>query len=94
MFEKYKKYVNYWSGVGLHIGFSEPPSKKTQTKLTQCKCGLTTHLTSISKDFPFNKINVKIATNSVDKNAEIDHVAAKNNAPTKHNRAGKENVVL
>ena len=59
LLEMHAKDPDYASGRGLDIGFDAPPKKKRR-KLTKCRCGSTTHLTTNSKKCPLNRANLKV----------------------------------
>ena len=55
----HSKDIEYASGRRLDSGFEKVKPKSKRRKLTKCRCGSITHLTTNSKKCPLNKANLK-----------------------------------
>ena len=77
----HSKDIEYASGRGLDSGFEKLQSKPKRRKLTKCRCGSTTHLTTNSKKSPLNKANMKNKNDAVEENILKNEDVVCNRAP-------------
>ena len=77
----HSKDIEYASGLGLDSGFEKVQPKSKRRKLTKCRCGSITHLTTNSKKCPLNKANLKKANDSVEEIILKNEDVVSNRAP-------------